>query len=133
MTLLAPVGVGVMIAVSWALGGLRTSRLRDPQDAESLLHADFPDFAPTETIVGLHGKAALCSGDTGVGIVTAWGDKFVTTILRRGDVAAVDCRSLGNMDYLEIRTADFSRPRIRIALKAQDAALWRKRLEGLPA
>lgn len=133
VAVLAPVGVFVMVGVSWLLGGWRTGRLADPDAALAAFRQDYPDFGATDRVVAVDGAAALFAGDEpALGAVFALGDAFVTRTLWPGDVRRCDVapRPDGTV-RLTIRTADLTAPKLALTLPAAEAEHWRERVAAL--
>ncbi len=81
-------GIGVLVGVSFVLGGWRTAAVTE-EAANARLGLDEPDFIPDDWMVGVDGGcAAAVSGDRHeIALVFAVGDKLASRRFRRGAVS----------------------------------------------
>jgi hypothetical protein len=80
-------GVGVLVAVSWTLGGWRSAPV-DAASAAERLAFDEPDFKPGEWLLSVDGRAAAALSEDGkeAALVFRVGDGLATRRFRRGAV-----------------------------------------------
>jgi hypothetical protein len=126
--LISAAGVGLIVAVSAALGGLRSITL-DEAAARARLALDEPDFRPTEIFIGADGKAAAAIGADGeAALLFALGDGLATRRLAIGAFAVA-----ASGPAVDILLRDPSKRRLRlVAASAEAAAAWAGRLAGRP-
>jgi hypothetical protein len=120
-------GVGLLVALSYVLGGYRDAVLNEASMRDRLAF-DEPDFAVSDFLISTDGKAAIAL-DTAKregAVVFAHGDGLAT---RRFPIGSAAVGSDGAA--LVISLHDVSKWRVRIAAAAPDAAKsWARRLGG---
>jgi hypothetical protein len=130
--LAAILGVALVVASTWALGGVRTARLPGTESAVSLMRRDHGAYSPSETELSADATAALLCSDSGaVGLVFAMGEHFATRELAPGDIrfAEADERGALHLGFRDLGSPD---PTIRLA-SGDRARLWGERLSPLAA
>lgn len=123
---LSLIGVGVLVALSYLLGGLRSARVTLDAAAERLLF-DEPDFQPADWLIGADGKAAAALSRDGseIGLVFVVGDDYATRRLKR---AGAEIGREGNDLVFALR--ETSRRAVRVAAPDDGAAgQWLLRLQ----
>lgn len=85
--LISLAGVGLMVGVSWALGGWRSAPV-DAASAADRLAFDEPDFRPREWLISEDGRAAAALSEDGkeAALVFQVGDRLATRRFLRGSV-----------------------------------------------
>ncbi len=73
--------VGLVVGLSWRLGGRRDARAT-PEAASGRLAFDEPDFNARAWFFDRRGRAALAISDTEVAVVVPHGDRLVTRRMR---------------------------------------------------
>jgi hypothetical protein len=119
-------GIALMVGVNVALFGRRTGAL-DLAALQARLALDNPGFRSGEAVVA--GRTALVenAADGALYLARASGDTFVTRKLSRGSVKRIT-RSGASLD---LRFADFTFPRARLAFANEDdAGAWHARIAG---
>lgn len=121
--LTAILGVAVVVASIWALGGARTAVLASPGVALTLMRRDHGVFSARETELSTDGTTALLRSDDGaIGLVVAMGEHFATRTLQPGDLTSA---AMGPGAALELGFADLGWSHLRIGLASADRArLW---------
>ncbi|MFZ1814202.1 MAG: hypothetical protein WBO55_01870 [Rhizobiaceae bacterium] len=124
LQVLIPMIVGGL-ALCWLairmLGLSHEARLASPSDAARLLQQDYPDARVEEIILATDGKAAVLHLEDGANaLVEAMGDRYVTRLFNRHDIASVE-RS--GDDRLVLQLRDFTLPRVEIVCPSTKAAL----------
>jgi len=83
--LLAPLGIGFLVLLSWLLGAFRQARLTSADAARQRFAADFPALRVQEVVLDQNGTCALLALEGGLaGLVFAVGDKFATRLFKPG-------------------------------------------------
>lgn len=126
----------IVFLINRWLGGYTPARLGDERDALSRLRQDFPSFETKATLVGSDGKSAMlrgvCGGDRdSIALVEAVGDRFLTRILRPGDIGALflEPATKDTGQKLRLQLRDFTNSAFEIALPAgTNGSQWHKRL-----
>ncbi len=105
-------GIALVVACVWLLGLSKPARLADADDARAQFAVSFPATKVEEVLVSADGVAAflLLGGGRRIGLVEAFGARFITRILRAGDIEPTG--SLGESG-VRLHFADFSHPRGR--------------------
>jgi hypothetical protein len=102
---LVVVGIAAIVIAVHMTGGSRPARLTSEAHARRRFAEDFPDETVSDVALTDDGAAAfLMLGGGRMGIVHAFGDRFLTRILQRGDVAAMEADG----DSLRLRMRDFT-------------------------
>ncbi len=111
-------GVGVLVAVSYWLGGWRSVRVTEGAAAERLAF-DEPDFRVGEWLIGADGKSAAALSDDGkeLALVFALGDSFATRRMKRAGV-----RASRNGAAVEVLLGEPTRRAVRVAAADTAAA-----------
>ena len=79
--LLAPLGIALVVALSWWLGALKSTALDGPAGAIERFQIDFPAWQPVDVVVSGDEKTALLLFPDGVvGLVFTIGTKFGTRL-----------------------------------------------------
>ena len=126
--LIAPLGIALLVALSWALGGLRSAGLQDGT-AEHRFREDYPAASFDRVCVSADRHTALLALSGGhVGLVFTSGSKLGTRLLKPGDVRSV----VENSNGLRIGLSDLALTRVDVAIGDRDErADWKVRLESL--
>lgn len=120
--------LGPMVVVGIALTALavkmsglsKTAKISNAKHAEEILRRDFADLPKvTDGLVTDDGSAAFLPAYTSVGLVEAFGDRFITRILRAGDIRSV---SEGSGTELQVEFGEFTHPIGRYVFKTAKAA-----------
>lgn len=129
--LLAPVGVALLIAVIWLLGGRGSAALADDAAALARLRRDFFDYEADDILVSADGKAAVLTSKTdGIGVVFAMGDDFTTRLLGAGDVDKLARQGA----QLTFHIHEYTGRTVTLTAANDDtAAAWAARLKKLEA
>lgn len=113
------------IAAILHLGGHSQVTPLSPDRVAREWQAQFPDAAVSDMMISDDGRVALVRTDLGTGMVWTMG---ADTAARLFDHLPSVRRTKGGLD---VRTGDFTAPRIRIALKdAGQQDLWLEHLSG---
>lgn len=116
--LFAPVGVALVVLLTYAVGDLGDARLADEAAARARLAEQAPGFAATTVLLADGGRGALLAGEQSIGLLVPLGDGFVGRVLRRGDVLEVRSEETGT---ITLRLDEATRPRLRLPFAAADA------------
>lgn len=134
LPIVAPVLIGLVVLVSWRLGGLRTAALAGEEAAEARVKADYPDFVAEETLVAADGRTALLSGGMSgtLALVSTLGDRQLTRKLGAGDVKAAAVEDGADGPVLVLTLDDFTCPTVRVALADRaEGERWLERARSL--
>lgn len=117
-------GIIIVVAISWALGAARLSRVTEADVIERAAF-DEPDFDPSEWLVGKDGMAALAVAKNGESLIAfRVGDRIAT---RRFAAGAAPANADG--PTVVFRLADPGAPAVRIrTADANKAKQWAARL-----
>ncbi len=123
-------GVGLVVFLSWALGGGRRARIADADAARAHWRATHPEAPVDSVTLGDDGAAALLSlADGGAAVVCVHGDRLVGWRLDRASIARV---GLGP-DHLTVHLRGFGRPAVTVRIAAPAArSAWHARLAHRP-
>lgn len=112
LVVLVVVGISLVVACVWFLDLSKPARLADSGDARRQFAVSFPATKVEEVLVSADGVAAflLLRGGRRIGLVEAFGARFITRIMRHGDIEPTD--NLGEAG-VKLHFADFSHPRGR--------------------
>lgn len=127
---MAPLGVLLLVAITWWLGGWKTARLADEGAALRRLRLDMPDFQADQILLAKDGSAALLreAGSGRLVAVAANGDGFFTRDIQPAQAAAA--RFEDGHQSLVIDAPDFSAPRIKLPVTdPAQAQAWITRLK----
>ncbi len=129
LAIMVAIGLALVIGAVHLSGLSRPARLADVDQARARFLLDYPDETVGEIVLGKDGNAAFISLSQGrIGLVHAMGDRFVTRILERRVVRAVE-RDGGEAVVLKLD--DFTLPRERAVFSsAADAAKVSEWLSG---
>jgi hypothetical protein len=123
-------GLSLVIGAVHLSGLSRPAIVSGPDQARARFLLDFPDENPGEVVISADGRAAfiaLAGGRTG--LVHAMGDRFLTRILERRSIRAVQREPDG---VLAVRLDDFTLPAERARFSsAADAAKVSNWLAGV--
>lgn len=131
------VSVFAVFLVNRWLGGYTPAHLGDAGDALARLRQDFPSFEEKAALVGSDGNAAILQGmGGGIALVEAIGDRFLTRMLRPGDIDALFLEPCPDSDdggqRLRLRLKDFTNPEFTLTLPhGATGASWHARLSAL--
>lgn len=135
--LIGGLGVLLLVAVSYLLGGWRDTRLKDIRQASERMRRDYLNFAIDEGVLDTNGASALLAeaGTKRMGIVFSIGDAFATRLLKQGDITSVHMETEeARAPTLTIGLDDFSKPELVITTPTLAVAhQWRDRLNDLCA
>lgn len=134
--LVSLLSVLVVFLINRWLGGYTPARLGGADQALARLKLDFPAFDAEATLVGSDGKSAvLAGGDGSVALVEVIGDRFLTRMLKPGDINALYLEpgdSPGNQagqKRLRLQLNDFTNTAFQILLTPEaNGSAWHKRL-----
>jgi hypothetical protein len=103
----------VVAGLALAIGAVRFSGLSHPArlatatQAEQAFRLDYPDAEVREVLLSADSRAAILAlGDGSIGLVEAFGAKFVTRRVDGGAIASLH----GDGDVLDVRYRDFTHP-----------------------
>ncbi|HSO48521.1 MAG TPA: hypothetical protein VLQ68_11385 [Rhizobiaceae bacterium] len=121
LAIMVAIGLALVIGAVHFSGLSRPARLADADQARARFLLDYPDEAIGEIVLGRDGNAAFISLSAGrIGLVHAMGDRFVTRILERRVVRAVEPDGSG---ALVLKLDDFTLPKERaVFTNSADAA-----------
>lgn len=123
----AVLAVAALVALAWRFG-VPAARIGDVAEAGARFVEDFPDDEVVSGVLDREGRAALLelAEGTRVGLVMAFGDRFVTRRLGARDLRAA--RAGGGV--LLLRLDDPVLPAVALELGEEAAEHWRRRLES---
>ena len=126
---LGPLGIGLVLLVSWALGAWRQGRLVSPEAAHARFEVDFPGCQVEDIALSRDGRSAVLTLNSGmIGLVFAVGDRFVTRRWQPG----VDWRLTRRNNRLTLGPHDGTMRAPSIIFRGPDeASLWLSRLTRL--
>lgn len=116
--LFAPVGVALVVLLTYAVGDLGDARLADEAAARARLAEQAPGFAAEAVLLADGGRGALLPGERAVGLLVPLGDDFVGRVLTPGDVLEVTSEETG---AIVLRLDEATRPRLRLPFAAAAA------------
>lgn len=144
VTFASLLSVFIVFLINRWLGGYTPAHLGSDADALDRLRQDFPSFDLTATVVGCDGKSAVLAGGIGsdsgsVALVEAVGDRFLTRLLRPGDIKALFLEpgtagkdeDSGQRQQMKLRLQlnDFTNSAFEIDLPTgTNGTLWHQRL-----
>ncbi|MCH2165607.1 MAG: hypothetical protein MK098_13270 [Marinovum sp.] len=115
-------GIAVLLHFT---GRSKAHEMATPRDAKGHWNDTYPDHPAQDAMLSTTGQAALIRHREGFGVVWSMGQ----------DVAArmIDPKVLNIKDtarHLVLRTTDYTAPRIRLVLTADERPVWRATLES---
>ena len=114
----APLGVALVVLLTYAVGDLGDARLADEAAARARLAEQVPDFTAATVLLADGGRGALLAGGDEVALLIPLGDCFVGRVLARGDVLEVLSEETGS---IVLRLDEATRPRLRLRFAAAAA------------
>ncbi len=126
--------VFAVVLINRWLGGYTPAHLDSIDVALARLRLDYPFFEDQASVLGSDGKSAMLLGmGGGIALVETIGDRFLTRMLRPGDVGGLFLEPTDEAGErcLRLQLNDFTNPAFEILLTAEaDGAAWHDRLSG---
>jgi len=106
LAIMVVAGVALVVAVVAWSGLSQPARIASKEDARSVFGMEFPDIATDEALVTADGRTALLHCGVGqVGVVAAFGSKFVVRLYDRSDFRHIEFDDDG---MVRMQTDDFT-------------------------
>lgn len=136
LTIIAPVAavIGILLAVSAATGGRRTTRIVAADDVHQAIRDADMSFDPGKICISADARTALIADAHGSAVAIAYvvGDRIAARTLRSSDVRGV--RWINDADgtvSLRLHFTDFGCPELIVRLTRDDATRWRRNVDAL--
>jgi len=114
LVVLVVVGVGGVVVATWWLGWAKAATLADGEGAARQFNLDHPELAVANVAMSQDKSAALLKLETPdvVGLVFAFGDKFVTRRLTSALLRTINIERDDTVVRVSLRLADITAPEI---------------------
>ncbi len=114
LVVLVVLGVGGVVVATWWLGWAKAARLTDGAGAARQFNLDYPELRVASVAMSEDQSAALLKLETAdvVGLVFAFGDKFVTRRLTPALLRTINIEQNDTVVRVSLRLADITAPEI---------------------
>ncbi len=124
LEILVVLGVGGVVVATWWLGWAKAATLTDGAGAAQQFNLDHPELAVANVAMSEDKSAALLKLETPdvVGLVFAFGDKFVTRCLTPALLRTFNIEQGDTVVRVSLRLADITAPEIDLVYTPGDYA-----------